>query len=89
MAAILVRADCMRCHGTKLVRAACVRCHRTKCPLLTPRTMQVLGGQGRYFQKLSQGSETLDMTSEGSGEMVEGSFADMCAEKFPLVSMGG
>ena len=26
------------------------------------------------------------MTSEGLGEMFEG---DMCAEKFPLVSMGG
>jgi hypothetical protein len=27
--------------------------------------MQVLGGQGRYFQKLSLGSETSDMTAEG------------------------
>ena len=29
------------------------------------------------------------MTSEGLGEMFEGDSADMCAEKFPLVSMGG
>ena len=29
------------------------------------------------------------MTSEGLGEMFEGDFADMCAGKFPLVSMGG
>ena len=29
------------------------------------------------------------MTSEGSGEMFEGDSADMCAGKFPLVSMGG
>ena len=29
------------------------------------------------------------MTSEGLGEVFEGDFADMCAEKFPLVSMGG
>ena len=29
------------------------------------------------------------MTSEGLGEMFEGHFADTCAEKFPLVSMGG
>jgi hypothetical protein len=33
--------------------------------------------------------ETLDMTSEGLGEMVEGDSADMCAGKFPLVLMGG
>ena len=29
------------------------------------------------------------MTSEGLGEMFEGDSADMCAEKIPLVSMGG
>ena len=29
------------------------------------------------------------MTSEGLGEMSEGDSADMCAGKFPLVSMGG
>ena len=29
------------------------------------------------------------MTSEGLGEMFEGGSADMCAGKFPLVSMGG
>ena len=29
------------------------------------------------------------MTSEGLGEMFEGDSADMCAGKFPLVSMGG
>ena len=28
------------------------------------------------------------MTSEGSGKMFEGDYADMCAGKFPLVSMG-
>ena len=39
-------------------------------------------------QKLSWGSETSDMTSEGLGEMFEGDSADMCAVKFPLVSMG-
>jgi hypothetical protein len=31
-----------------------------------------MGGKGGYFQKLSQGSETSDMTSEGLGEMSEG-----------------
>ena len=35
------------------------------------------------------GSETSYMTSEGLGEMFEGDSADMCAGKFPLVSMGG
>ena len=29
------------------------------------------------------------MTSKGFGEMFEGDSADMCAEKFLLVSMGG
>ena len=29
------------------------------------------------------------MTSEGLGEMFEGDSADMCAGKFPPVSMGG
>ena len=29
------------------------------------------------------------MTSEGLGEMFEGDSADMCAGKFPLVSLGG
>ena len=29
------------------------------------------------------------MTSEGLGEMFEGDSADMCAGKFPIVSMGG
>ena len=34
-------------------------------------------------------TETLDMTSERLGEMFKGDSADMCAGKFPLVSMGG
>ena len=29
------------------------------------------------------------MTSEGLGEMFEGDSADMCARKFPVMSMGG
>ena len=32
---------------------------------------------------------TSDLTSEGLGEMFECDSADTCAEKFPLVSMGG
>jgi hypothetical protein len=32
--------------------------------------------RGGYFQKLSQGSETLDMTSESIGNMFKGNFAD-------------
>jgi hypothetical protein len=51
------------------------------------------GGIFRFFcgkfQKLSYGSETLNMTSEGLGEMFEGDSADTCAVKFPLTSMGG
>ena len=37
-----------------------------------------------YLQKLSYCSETLDITSEGFGEMSEGDSADTCAGKFPL-----
>ena len=55
----------------------------------TPRTIIYLVGQGGYFQKLSYGSETSDMTSEGLGEMFEGDSADMCGGKFPLMLMGG
>ena len=54
-----------------------------------PRTMTYLGGQGGYFEKLFEGSETSDMTSEGLGEILEGDSADTCGRKFPLVSMGG
>ena len=53
-----------------------------------PRTIIYLVGQGGYFQKLSYGSETLDMTSEGLGEMFEGDSADTCTGKFPLTSLG-
>jgi hypothetical protein len=42
-----------------------------------------------YFQKLSQGSETSDMTSVGLAEMFERDSSDMCAGKFPLTLMGG
>jgi hypothetical protein len=38
---------------------------------------------------LSYGSKTLNMTSEGLGEMFEGDSSEMCAGKIPLVSLGG
>ena len=41
----------------------------------------VLGEKEGYFEKMSLGSETLDMTSEGLEEMFEGDFADTCAKK--------
>ena len=34
-------------------------------------------------------SETFEMSSKQSGEMVEGNSADRCTGKFPLMSMGG
>jgi hypothetical protein len=58
-------------------------------PPPTPRTMRFLGGKGGYFEKLSNGSKTSDMTSEGLGEVFDGDSADTCTEKFPLVSMWG
>jgi hypothetical protein len=48
-----------------------------------------MSGKGGYFKKLSLGSETSDMTSEGLGEMFESDSTDTCVEKFPLMSMGG
>jgi hypothetical protein len=51
--------------------------------------MLFLGGKGGYFEYLSKGSKTSDMTSEGLMEVFEGDSADMCAGKLPLVSMGG
>ena len=64
--------------------------------LETPRTPPInpiLTGklpQFKYILKdLLQTSETLDMTSEGLGEMFEGDSAEMRAGKFPLAPMGG
>jgi hypothetical protein len=51
--------------------------------------MLFLGGKGGYFQKFSYGSLTLDMISEGFGEIFEGDFADTCANKIPLTLMAG
>jgi hypothetical protein len=55
----------------------------------TPCTMQFLGKKGGYFEKLTKGSKTYDITSEGLGEVFKGESADTCDGKFPLVSMGG
>ena len=49
----------------------------------SPSTMQFLGGQRGYFKKLSKGSETMDMISEGWRDIFEGDFA------IPLLSMEG
>ena len=57
--------------------------------ILKSCTMTYIGGKGGYFEKLSHGSETLDMTSERLGEMFKGDSADRCGGKFPLVSMVG
>jgi hypothetical protein len=51
--------------------------------------MRFLAGKGGYFEKFSKGTKTLDMTSEGLGEVFEGDSADTCGGKFPLLSMGG
>ena len=45
--------------------------------------------RSKSYKQNGEGSEISDMTSEGLGEMFEGDSADMCAGKFPLVSMGG
>ena len=42
-----------------------------------------------YFQKKFYGSKTLDLTSEGYGDIFEGDFTDICAELLLLVSKGG
>ena len=48
--------------------------------------MRFLGGKGGYFEKLSKGSKTSDMTWEGLGEVFEGDSADMCAGNFLLLT---
>ena len=58
------------------------------CPSVCRSVALNNNGLSEVFQKLSQGSETLDMTSEGLGQMFEGDSADTGAGKFPLVSMG-
>ena len=45
-----------------------------------------MGGQRRIFSKADI-SETSDMTSEGSREMLGGDSADTCGENFPLASI--
>ena len=42
-----------------------------------------------YFHKLSKGSETSGMNSEGLGEMFEGDSADTCGGNFSLMLMWG
>ena len=37
-----------------------------------------------YFEKLSKGFKTLDMTSEGLGKMFKGDSADTCGKHFSL-----
>ena len=54
-----------------------------------PLHCAILGGKGGYFEKLSYGSETWDMTSDGLGEMFKGDFAHTCADKFPAQVDGG
>ena len=58
-------------------------------PPLPPEMGHVRADRGGYFQKLSQGSETSDITSEGLWEILEGDSADICAGKFSLMLMGG
>ena len=48
----------------------------------------IFGWKGVYFEKMSWGSETFDMTSEGFGKMFEGDLADTYGKTNPLVSMG-
>ena len=48
-----------------------------------------MSGGGGHFQKLSYGSKTSDMTSEGLGNMFVRDSADTCTGKFQLMSMGG
>jgi hypothetical protein len=55
-------------------------------PKKTKRTLLYLGGQRGVFPKKFR---TLDMASEGLGEIFEGDSADTCTGKFPLMLMGG
>ena len=61
----------------------------TKMDIMLSRNLVQGNFWSLYSEKLSQGSETSDMTSEGLGEIFEGDLADTCAEKFLLVLIGG
>ena len=50
--------------------------------------MIYFGGKGGYLEKLSWGSENLEMTSEGLVEMFEGDFANMCVNIFLFGVLG-
>ena len=56
-------------------------------------TQKIQGGvfwfKKKIIKKLTYGSETLHMCSKGLVDVFEDYFADTCAEKFPLMSMGG
>ena len=48
----------------------------------------IFGRKRGVFSKVVLGSGNFRYDSEGLGEMFEGDSADMCAGKFPLMSMG-
>ena len=56
-------------------------------PPLPPALCDSWEEKGVMFLKLSEGSETLNITFIWLGEMFEGDFAETCAEFFSLVSM--
>ena len=58
-------------------------------PPLPPALCYIWADKGGYFQKLSLGSLTSDMTSKGLGEIFEGDYADMCNERISLMAKGG
>ena len=66
---------------------------RSPCNISEPsfhgRLGYIWAHKGGYFQKLSFGSKSSGITSEGLGEMFEGDSADICAGKFLLMLMGG
>ena len=56
---------------------------------INPGSLEGVFSSFSFPPQKSEGSESLDMTSEGLGEMFEGDFALTYVNKFPLVLMGG
>ena len=57
-------------------------------PPTFPNKLSLGGQKGNCKEGVVVGSEKSDMTFEGRGEMFEGHSSEMCARKFPLMSIG-
>ena len=77
-----VHASCVT-HSPIIMIGKLAPMYAMEMPPSLPPALCDFGRKRRYFEKLSYGFETWDMTSDGLGEMFKGDFAHTCADKFP------